>query len=87
MVKKVSFSEETSLIPIDEYPNRLWYTGREITAFKHRHSRTIRHVQNIGFDLANIIDASDYMGKALTVIPMLQISLSKYPTECHPPRP
>ncbi|KAL3784811.1 hypothetical protein HJC23_013851 [Cyclotella cryptica] len=63
--KKVSFSE-TSLLII--YPCmstekcELWFSCTEIASFKTKWARTIRQVQSMGMDLANVTDATEYMG-------------------------
>lgn len=65
--KRVRFSGTTTYIydTDDKEIHHFWYTRNEIEAFKVQRTKAIQHVQNIGMDIANFIDASDYMGLEL----------------------
>jgi len=64
--KKVSFSE-TSLLIIYPCINKtekceMWFSSSEIESFKTTWARTIRQVQSMDMELANLTDATEYMG-------------------------
>ena len=64
--KKVRFGSATLICTVENKEMvRSWWSRDDIKAMTKNRRETIKHLQNIGKDIANITDASDYMGLEL----------------------
>ena len=64
--KKVRFGSATLICTVDNKEKvRSWWSREDIKAMTMNRREAIKHLQNIGKDIANITDASDYMGLEL----------------------
>eukprot|EP00956_Cyclotella_meneghiniana_P004772 scaffold5874_cov29-Cyclotella_meneghiniana.AAC.3 len=64
--KQVSFSPTSVLVltpalPMSEH-SKLWSSRKEISSYKVRWAKSIKHLQSMDSNIANHTDASDFMG-------------------------
>lgn len=64
--KKVSFSQTSVMMLTPALPkseqSKLWSSRNEISSYKIRWAKTIKHLQSMDSNIANHTDASDFMG-------------------------
>lgn len=63
--RRVRFSRKTTIMPHSfegKEIQRLWYSREDIESFMLQRRTVINHVQNISTSIANMVDASEYMG-------------------------
>lgn len=82
--KKVRFAKLTTTI-VHTTDNKemqlLWWSHQDIEAFKFQRMKAIHHVQNISKDIANITDATDYMGLELHLSRRIEMECLKHRQE------
>jgi hypothetical protein len=79
--KKVRFARmiTTAIHNIEhKETQKFWWSKEDIDAFKFQRLQAIQHVQNIGIDIANITDASDYMGLELHLTKGIEIECEQH---------